>query len=43
MVHDYVLDFPWPNPLRFAQAFYDYYPKVAFGHWPPFFYVVEAG
>jgi 4-amino-4-deoxy-L-arabinose transferase-like glycosyltransferase len=43
MVHDYLRAFPWPAPMPFARAFYDEYPKVALGHWPPFFYVVEAG
>ena len=29
-------------PMAFAAAFYRQYPKVSIGHWPPFFYVVEA-
>jgi hypothetical protein len=30
------------NPMAFAQDFYLHYPKVGLGHWPPFFYMVEA-
>lgn len=31
------------SPLKFAQDYYDHYPKVAIGHWPPVFYILEAG
>ena len=30
------------NPVSFAESYYAHYPKVAFGHWPPLFYAVEA-
>ncbi|MGH9627424.1 MAG: ArnT family glycosyltransferase [Bryobacteraceae bacterium] len=42
LVHDYLTTFPPPPPMQFAQNFYDRYPKVAIGHWPPFFYLVQA-
>ena len=43
MVHDYVrLGFP-VSPVKFAEVFYAHYPKVAIGHWPPMFYVLQAG
>ena len=43
-----VLDFvrtpdAWAHPVAFASKFYAHYPKVLIGHWPPFFYLVEAG
>lgn len=42
MVHDYLTHgCPWP-PRAFAENFYAHYPKVAIGHWPPFFYLLEA-
>jgi Dolichyl-phosphate-mannose-protein mannosyltransferase len=42
MVHDYVAaGFPGP-PLPYARNYYLHYPKVALGHFPPFFYVVQA-
>ncbi len=30
------------NPVSFAYEYYAHYPKVAFGHWPPLFYVIQA-
>ena len=43
MVHDYVADlFPAP-PMQYAENYYLHYPKVGLGHWPPVFYVVQAG
>jgi Dolichyl-phosphate-mannose-protein mannosyltransferase len=42
MVTEYVRQgFPG-SPLRFAEEYYLHYPKVAIGHWPPFFYLVQA-
>ena len=42
MVHDYLMSFPWPPPMQFAETYYLHYPKVAIGHWPPVFYVIQA-
>src|SRR4051794_5926406 len=42
MLRDYVVHFHLESPLRFAENYYHHYPKVAFGHWPPFFYIVQA-
>ncbi|MBV9038463.1 MAG: glycosyltransferase family 39 protein [Acidobacteriaceae bacterium] len=42
MVWDYIAHFHFEPPIRFAQEYYHHYPKVAIGHWPPFFYVVQA-
>ena len=42
MLHDYlVAGFPGA-PMHFARDFYAHYPKVALGHWPPVFYLVQA-
>jgi len=42
MVHDYVAQgFPGA-PVAFARNYYVHYPKVALGHWPPLFYVVQS-
>jgi hypothetical protein len=42
MVRDYVAaGFPGP-PLTYARNYYLHYPKVALGHWPPFFYLLQA-
>ncbi len=42
MVHDYLFGPAWSGPMRFAQNYYVHYPKVALGHWPPFFYMVQT-
>lgn len=42
MVHDYLVGRDWMTPMRFAENFYVHYPKVALGHWPPVFYMVQA-
>ena len=42
MVRDYLTTGIPKNPMRFAEAYYDHYPKVALGHYPPVFYVFEA-
>ncbi len=42
MLRDYVAHFHFESPIKFAQDYYHHYPKVAFGHWPPFFYMVQA-
>lgn len=43
MVWDYIRQFHFVSPLSFAQSYYDHYPKVALGHWPPVFYLIQAG
>ncbi|HWW85095.1 MAG TPA: glycosyltransferase family 39 protein, partial [Vicinamibacterales bacterium] len=30
------------NPVRYAESYYAHYPKVAFGHWPPGFFGIQA-
>ncbi|MDG2125342.1 MAG: hypothetical protein P8J87_16685, partial [Verrucomicrobiales bacterium] len=30
------------NPMAFAQNYYDRFPKVALGHYPPAFYILES-
>jgi hypothetical protein len=42
MLRDYIVEgFP-SAPMSFATDFYLHYPEVAFGHWPPLFYVLQA-
>lgn len=43
LFHDYLLGHHRQPPMAFARCFYIQYPKVALGHWPPFFYVIETG
>ncbi len=42
MVYDYLASLPAGNPIVWAEQYYLHYPKVAIGHWPPLFYVVEG-
>ena len=42
MVHDFCWSGNWLHPRAFAEDYYVHYPKVALGHWPPFFYLLQA-
>lgn len=42
MVREYLAALAPGSPLRFAQDYYAHYPKVAIGHWPPAFYLLQA-
>ena len=42
MVHDYITHLFPGNPMHFAKDYYEHYPKVALGHWPPMFYVIQS-
>lgn len=42
MVREYVLHHMAEAPMKFAEYFYLHYPVMAFGHWPPVFYVLQA-
>jgi len=42
MIRDYIAQGIPVKPLVFAKNYYLHYPKVAFGHWPPLFHVLEA-
>lgn len=30
------------NPVQYVREYYQFYPKVALGHWPPLFNVIQA-
>jgi hypothetical protein len=42
MVRDYLAHGLPGSPMGFARDYYDHYPKVALGNWPPFFYVIQS-
>jgi hypothetical protein len=42
LVRDYLAGLDWGHPRAFAENYYRHYPKIALGHWPPFFYMVQA-
>lgn len=42
MMRDYIAHgFPG-SPMDFAKDYYEHYPKVALGHWPPMFYIIQS-
>ena len=44
MVRDYLAGPVWQgtHPMRFAEEYYSRFPKVAIGHYPPGYYLVEG-
>jgi hypothetical protein len=42
MMRDYAAALFPSSPIRFAEEYYLHYPKVAIGHWPPLFYIVQG-
>ncbi|MFT4548827.1 MAG: hypothetical protein ACI9MB_002780, partial [Verrucomicrobiales bacterium] len=44
MVRDYLAGglLKGTSPMKFAREYYERYPKVALGHYPPVFYVIEG-
>lgn len=44
MVRDYLAGPLWQgqHPMRFAEDYYENFPKVALGHYPPGFYAIEG-
>jgi hypothetical protein len=43
MIRDYIASGFATTPVRFAEAFYVHYPKVAFGMWGPLLHALEGG
>jgi hypothetical protein len=42
MARDYLRSGLTATPMTFARNYYQHYPFLAIGHWPPFFYAVMA-
>ena len=42
MVHDYLAHGIGQPLMAYAANYYLHYPKVALGHWPPVFYIMQA-
>lgn len=42
MIHDFIAGLDWLTPMAFAENYYIHYPKVALGHWPPGYYLLQA-
>lgn len=41
-VHDFLAQGGWKDPIRSAKAYYDQYPGINIGFYPPFLYLVTA-
>ncbi len=42
LVRDYLAAGLPGNPLHYAENYYLHYPKIAIGHWPPVFYLLNG-
>ncbi len=42
LVYDYITQWPHQNPMVWAEQYYLHYPRVAIGHWPPGYYLLQA-
>lgn len=42
MVRDYMVDGLGQSPMNFARLYYEAFPRVALGHYPPLYYIVAA-
>jgi hypothetical protein len=42
MFRSYLHEGHFESPIRFTQNYYLHYPKVAIGHWPPVYYLVQC-
>ncbi len=42
MVRDYIVDGLGQSPMSFANAYYQDFPRVALGHYPPLYYCLAA-
>jgi hypothetical protein len=42
MTRSYLYEGHFASPMRFAEDYYLHYPKVAIGHWPPVYYLVQC-
>jgi hypothetical protein len=42
MIRDYLAEAPGQHPMKFAKAYYDHFPRVALGHYPPLYYLIAG-
>jgi hypothetical protein len=42
MMRDYFASGFGQHPMKFARAYYEHFPRVALGHYPPFYYLVSG-
>jgi hypothetical protein len=42
MVRDYLVEGLSQSPMKFARDYYEHFPRVALGHYPPLYYLVAG-
>jgi hypothetical protein len=42
LIRDFIARAKPGNPMSYAKTYYNHYPKVALGNWPPGFYLLQA-
>jgi len=42
LIRDYLVQWPLPDPVAFAEQYYLHYPRISPGQWPPLFHLLEA-
>lgn len=42
LVYDYLRSGLPGSPMKFALRYYHHWPRVAIGHWPPLFYILQG-
>jgi hypothetical protein len=42
MIRDYLAEAPGQHPMKFAKTYYDHFPRVALGHYPPLYYLIAG-
>ncbi len=42
MIRDYIASGLPAPPMQYAENYYDHYPKIALGNWPPLFYMIQS-
>ena len=42
MIRDYLAEGLGQHPMKFARTYYEHFPRVALGHYPPLYYLVAS-
>lgn len=43
LILDFLRDSPFAGFMRFAVDYYEHFPRVSIGHWPPLYYLIQSG
>lgn len=42
LVLDFLRGWPVSGPIGFGLEYYEHFPRVSIGHWPPFYYIIQS-